>query len=400
MKLWSALAVAASSCALLSCGSSGAMAPVVYGTQPESTGRIYNSPTDVMAQPPARTAAVPVRQTYASSGPVQLAPLTPVASEQLPPAAVYGASYETAPTAPVQLDPAIVTTSDSPSALVSVQPGDTVYAISRRTGVAPQTIIAENNLVAPYALAVGQTLRIPSPQQKIANFNAPQSPQITPIHAVAAVDRMHVVASGDTLYSISRASGVGVSVIAQANNLRPPYTLRTGDRILVRGARGTIAQPIQREAKATPLPDSGEVAELAKTVSYTPPPVGQQKAFDWPVKGAVIGKFGMGSLGRRNDGINIAAPVGTPVRAAADGEVVYRGSELDGYGNLILVKHPNNYVTAYAHNDVMLVKKGDHVEKGQVIAKVGQTGAATEPQLHFEIRQNLKAVDPLAVLDK
>ena len=120
--------------------------------------------------------------------------------------------------------------------------------------------------------------------------------------------------------------------------------------------------------------------------------------FDWPVKGAIIGQYGSGDLGRRNDGVNIAAPVGTPVRSAADGEVVYRGSELDGYGNLLLIKHDDGFVTAYAHNDVMLVRKGQKVRQGQVIAKVGQTGSAPEPQLHFEIRQNLKSVDPLAFL--
>jgi len=116
------------------------------------------------------------------------------------------------------------------------------------------------------------------------------------------------------------------------------------------------------------------------------------------VKGAVIAEFGSAGVGRRNDGVNIAAPVGTPVRAAADGEVVYRGSELDGYGNLLLIKHADGFVTAYAHNDTMLARKGQKVQKGQVIAKVGQTGAVTEPQLHFEIRQNLKSVDPLALL--
>ncbi|MEX0645808.1 MAG: M23 family metallopeptidase, partial [Parvularculaceae bacterium] len=112
----------------------------------------------------------------------------------------------------------------------------------------------------------------------------------------------------------------------------------------------------------------------------------------------IIGQYGAGLMGRRNDGVNIAAPVGTPVRASADGEVVYRGSDLDGYGNLLLIKHGDGFVTAYAHNDAMLVKKGDLVRQGQVIAKVGQTGAATVPQLHFEIRQDLKSVDPLGFL--
>ena len=94
----------------------------------------------------------------------------------------------------------------------------------------------------------------------------------------------------------------------------------------------------------------------------------------------------------------VFAPAGTAVRAAADGEVVYRGAELDGFGNLLLVRHDGGYVTAYAHNDAMLVRKGDRVRQGQVIAKVGQTGAVTSPQLHFEIRRQLEAVDPMAFL--
>ena len=120
--------------------------------------------------------------------------------------------------------------------------------------------------------------------------------------------------------------------------------------------------------------------------------------FEWPLRGAVVSGFGMGELGRRNDGINIAAPAGSAVRAAAPGEVVYRGSELDGFGNLLLIKHEGGYVSAYAHNDAMLVRKGDRVRQGQVIAKVGQTGDVTSPQLHFEIRRELKAVDPTSLL--
>jgi murein DD-endopeptidase MepM/ murein hydrolase activator NlpD len=120
--------------------------------------------------------------------------------------------------------------------------------------------------------------------------------------------------------------------------------------------------------------------------------------FEWPVRGKVIASYGVTDFGRRNDGVNIAAPAGTPVRAAADGEVVYRGSELDGFGNLLLVKHAGGFVTAYAHNEAMLVKKGAKVRQGQVIAKVGQSGAVSSPQLHFEVRRNLKSIDPATLL--
>jgi murein DD-endopeptidase MepM/ murein hydrolase activator NlpD len=202
-----------------------------------------------------------------------------------------------------------------------------------------------------------------------------------------------VVRRGDTLYSVSRSTGASVQAIAQANRLRAPYALQIGDRL-------TIPAGVGAPASTHAAPKSADVEDLARTVSYTPPtPSDPARMFDWPVKGAIISSFGSGDLGRRNDGVNIAAPVGTPVRAAADGEVVYRGSELEGYGNLLLVKHTDGFVTAYAHNDVMLVKKGQKVNQGQVIAKVGKSGAVSEPQLHFEIRQNLKSVDPIGFLD-
>jgi murein DD-endopeptidase MepM/ murein hydrolase activator NlpD len=275
---------------------------------------------------------------------------------------------------------------------VTVLPGDTVYAISRRTGASPQSIIALNSLQAPYTLTVGQTVRVPSnavpPSQ--ASIAAPPAP----VHAVAATrEAAHIVRPGDTLYSISRSTGVGVSDLARANNLRAPYSISIGQALRIPGG---VSVPAQREASAPAA--SGDVADIARTVSYEAPPPKKPALFDWPVQGAIIGSYGLSTAGKRNDGVNIAAPVGTPVRAAADGEVVYRGSELDGYGNLILIKHEDGFVTAYAHNDAMLVKKGDRVRQGQVIAKVGQTGSASEPQLHFEIRQNLKAVDPVALL--
>jgi murein DD-endopeptidase MepM/ murein hydrolase activator NlpD len=380
--------IAVSASALAACGSHDDPAPLVYGTQPASTGRIYNSQADYYRynQPAQQAYAAPTYQPVYSApsyAPTRPAPLTPVTStvyqSELPPVSTYIAAAE-----PM---------GDADGDWITVQPGDTVYAIARRTGSTPQAIIAENHLRPPYGVNVGETLRIPDRQQKIANdFSAPAPP---PMMKVVARDRMHTVRSGDTLYSISRSSGASVQAIAQANRLRPPYRLQVGEQILIPGAREeVIGGKVQREARAE------DVGEIARNISYTQPTAKPERFFEWPVKGAIIGEYGAGVMGRRNDGVNIAAPVGTPVRSAADGEVVYRGSELDGYGNLILIKHSDNFVTAYAHNDVMLVRKGDIVRQGQVIAKVGKTGAATEPQLHFEIRQNLKSVDPLAFLNE
>lgn len=404
--------------ALLSaCGASSNSAPIVYGTNPGATARVYNSPADVyLAQQaqPQKVSQNDVPQasydTYAggdragiratpNSRPVSLTPVTQSAYQEpsYQPAAYEQPAYvaETAPVnAPAQSYQAAFAQPRSQNlsdGAVTVRPGDTVYAIARRTGVSPQGIIAQNRLAPPYSLKIGQVLYVNGAPAKIDNRQAAYQPSARTISA-SAPSRVadHIVRQGDTLYSISRASGLSVSAIAQANNLYPPYQLSVGDRLTLPGA-GSFA--------AAPAPTA---RALTREVSYSAPAPAKPRAsvFAWPVKGAIIGNYGAGVLGQRNDGINIAAPVGTPVRAAADGEVVYRGSELDGYGNLLLIKHSDNFVTAYAHNDVMLVRKGQKVRQGQVVAKVGQTGSAPEPQLHFEIRQNLKAVDPLALLDR
>lgn len=136
----------------------------------------------------------------------------------------------------------------------------------------------------------------------------------------------------------------------------------------------------------------------ARPAAYSPVPRESAPAGDmrfvWPVNGTVISTFGSGLNGERNDGINIAAPSGTPIHAAASGTVTYAGNELKGYGNLLLIKHADGYVTAYAHADRLLVSRGDFVAKGQVIGYAGTTGDVTSPQLHFEIRNGVTPVNP------
>ncbi len=376
--------------ATAACGSSN-RAPVVYGTQPyQQASRIYNSPGEATAPraPYSRYGATPVygASTYSpaldgivlepaiATGP---APLTPVAEtwREDRRASAYQPTY----IAQNEIDP-YQPAAELPGQ-VTVLPGDTVYAIARRTGAAPQAIITLNRLSPPYGLEVGETIRVP------ANSVPPSRAAATPA-SVAPRDSAHVVRAGETLYSIARATGAPVDAIARGNSLGAPYSLRVGQTLRIPGASTSVAA-------ATP---GADVGDLARNVSYGTATARPGALFDWPVQGRMIGAYGLSDAGKRNDGVNIAAPVGTPVRAAGDGEVVYRGSELDGYGNLLLIKHEDGFVTAYAHNDAMLVKKGDRVRKGQVIAKVGQTGSAGEPQLHFEIRQNLKAIDPVALM--
>ena len=120
----------------------------------------------------------------------------------------------------------------------------------------------------------------------------------------------------------------------------------------------------------------------------------------WPLRGRLISNFGAKAKGLHNDGINIAAPLGAPVRAAKEGVVAYAGNELRGFGNLLLIKHANGWVTAYAHAGKVLVKRGDKVGKGQIVARVGKTGAVTRPQLHFEMRRGKRPVNPKRYLRK
>ncbi len=280
-----------------------------------------------------------------------------------------------------------VAAAGAPGAVV-VGAGDTVYALSRRHGVFVRAIIDANRLRPPYHLRVGQRVVLPR-------------------------GREHVVRGGETLYGISRLNGVGVYEMARANGLKPPYTIRAGQRLRLPGSAGTAARETPPGAKAAPGPrpatrkkpavHAAMPALLPKTpkapAAVPKPPPRSGRGFLWPLKGRVLSTFGAKARGLRNDGINIAAPRGTPVRAAENGVVAYAGNELRGFGNLLLIKHAGGWVSAYAHNQTLLVKRGDKVRKRQVIAKVGSTGNVSDPQLHFELRRGRRAVDPRKYLD-
>jgi murein DD-endopeptidase MepM/ murein hydrolase activator NlpD len=207
-----------------------------------------------------------------------------------------------------------------------------------------------------------------------------------------------------------------VMMLAKANNIPPNTMVKVGERIVIPGVRGPAAAPAAAVAPAAPraeapaataaLPNS---QKALVTTPSTPPaqetpvkaaePVGGGAGFRWPVRGRVIAGFGPKSNGLQNDGINLAVPEGTPVKASEDGVVAYAGNELKGYGNLVLVRHSNGFVTAYAHASELMVKRGETVKRGQVIAKSGQTGSVTAPQLHFEIRKGATPVDPAQYLN-
>lgn len=160
------------------------------------------------------------------------------------------------------------------------------------------------------------------------------------------------------------------------------------------GAEPNVSIPDFPDATSKPSAAGTQVA----AVTPSAPIATGNGQFGWPVQGKIISKYGATADGLRNDGINISAPSGSPVVAAADGVVAYAGNELRGFGNMILIRHADGWVTAYAHNDSLAVKKGDSVKRGQIIARVGQTGNVTAPQLHFEIRKGTSAQDPMKYL--
>ena len=182
-----------------------------------------------------------------------------------------------------------------------------------------------------------------------------------------------------------------------------PLAQQPGKPAPVQQAQQPQQQQQQQKIAAAPAtstarsitPAADNPAPDAKTVTNTAMPT-----FRWPVRGRVISGYGPKTTGTQNDGINVAVPEGTPIKAAEDGVVAYAGNELKSYGNLVLIRHSNGYVTAYAHASEITVKRDEPIKRGQVIGKSGQTGNVTSPQLHFEIRKGSSPVDPMPYLDK
>ena len=232
---------------------------------------------------------------------------------------------------------------------------------------------------------------------------------------MAAPASVHIVNPGETLASIARHNHITVAELAQANNINASAKLKLGSRLNVPSkaiaAAPAPAAPVGMVATApavatVPAANTKIAAAVpqqsARLAQANPPPeeveppaakpgeaTGALPTFRWPVRGKVITGYGAKTNGKSNDGINLAVPEGTPVKAAEDGVVAYSGNELKGYGNLVLVRHSNGYVTAYAHASELMVKRGDTIKRGQIIAKSGQSGEVGSPQLHFEIRKGL-----------
>ena len=236
-----------------------------------------------------------------------------------------------------------------------------------------------------------------------------------PRYSARGADRTssaHVVARGDTVYSIARRYGVGPRDLARHNNLPSSNLIVPGQVLFIPGRSQSTAtvtiDPPTRQPQAKPaqianagpvrMPENTAAPRAAATPATLPeaamPPPLASGGFLWPTKGKIISRFGSKGGGLQNDGINIAAPRGSIVVAAQSGTIIYAGTEVGGFGRLLLIKHDDGWTTAYAHNDELLVKRGDKVARGEAIARVGSSGNVDEPQLHFELRRNTKAINP------
>jgi murein DD-endopeptidase MepM/ murein hydrolase activator NlpD len=308
---------------------------------------------------------------------------------------------------------------------ITIRPGETLEVVSREHGVPVSAIMQANNIANASDVYAGERLVIPryrspvaAPQTRTAAASPPLAPPVAaPRSALVAPSGVHVVAAGETLNSIARLYRKPVMVIAKANRLPLDARVKAGDRLVIpemKEASRTVPVPPRAEPSATPSTGSLAMAEPPHSVRIAEPvpetstqqdstktaePAGNLPSFRWPVRGRVIAAFGPKPNGLQNDGINLAVPEGTPVKAAEDGVVAYAGNELKGYGNLVLLRHANGFVTAYANASDILVKRGEAVKRGQVIAHSGQTGNVTSPQLHFEIRKGATPVDPAQYLN-
>jgi murein DD-endopeptidase MepM/ murein hydrolase activator NlpD len=286
------------------------------------------------------------------------------------------------------------TTRLHPAALSSgqhvVRRGETLATIARRYGTGTSPLASANGLRSPYRLEVGQTLLVPA---QMGNYR---------------------VKAGENLYAIANRYRVDMYELAKLNNLPRPYTLAAGQTLRIPGlpaepARRVYAQngytPARVAPPSPPAPRSqlnrfwpwgrsNNTPSTTQVSSNIPLPPRSSNRFSWPVLGRVTGGFGSYADGQQNDGINIAAPEGTPVRAAENGVVVYANDTIRGYGNMVLIKHSGGWITTYAHNRSLDVRQGQRVNRGQVIARSGARG-----HVHFEVRQGKRPVNPLSHLE-
>jgi murein DD-endopeptidase MepM/ murein hydrolase activator NlpD len=335
------------------------------------------------------------------------------------------------------------------SGIYQVVAGDTLYGIARRFDLSVEALRARNGLATDAGLVAGQPLRIYRAQTSAARPTTP--PSLDPADEAVG---LHAVAPGETLYAIARRYGVTVESLAQHNALTVPFTLTIGQRLRLPnpptsaasatraiGAVTSASQPpptrpyqeaMQERAAASPSPPDAQFAAAAgrdralgsedaapgqsQVLTYassleiptnasermlldTPPPPRSSNQFLWPTRGRILAAYGAQEDGMRNDGINIAVDLGTEIKAADAGLVSYVGRGVRGFGLLILLTHEDDWTTVYANTTESYVQVGQQVEAGTRIAAIREPlSSEHRPQLHFEVRLNGRAVDPLRYL--
>jgi len=412
-----------------------------FASQPEATGSV-RPPAAERREPPQyarpQASSAPQFQSQALPPPAAVAPPAYPASS----GGVSGGGRGISSYAPPSRSPIETTATVPPRSVAAARPSapngstiivgtsDTLDGLAKRYNVSPAAILQANGYKGPRVLSPGQQLIIPK-HTAVAGAAPSLAPAASrPVAAAAGPSSVHVVNRGDTLISIARRNSVPVNELAKANNLDQTARLSLGMKLTVPGSKSaaavppaqpavvaapaqpvaTVAAPATKMASAGGPPQAARLASATTNVVEEKPAVEQASVkpseatgalptFRWPVRGKVITSYGSKTNGKSNDGINLAVPEGTPVKAAEDGVVAYSGNELKGYGNLVLVRHSNGYVTAYAHASELLVKRGDTIKRGQIIAKSGQSGEVGSPQLHFEIRKGSSPVDPLQFLN-
>lgn len=323
---------------------------------------------------------------------------------------------------------------------VTVRSGETLYNISRRYGVPVSAIMKANSISNGDAVSAGSRILIPTYQySSAAPVSAPdnnpvtrasrasrgfqgqaqgtltvprtrsqnlaaQQPEQQPVaqnSAVASNPFHYIVQKGDTLSGIAQRNGLSMAALKTANNMNTDV-VRLGQRLTIPGSDTVVTGSIPKSSGTVAgiksikrKPDNTVVVVKQNSTGEKQVTASAGAQFRWPAQGRVISNFGDRVAGGANDGIDISVPVGTPVKASETGTVIYSGSELEDFGNLILLSHAGGWVSAYAHASTTLVRRGQKVSRGQVIAKSGRSGNATVPKLHFELRKNSNPVNPL-----
>jgi murein DD-endopeptidase MepM/ murein hydrolase activator NlpD len=266
-----------------------------------------------------------------------------------------------------------------------IRSGDSIATVSARYQVKQDDVVAINELRNRDTRLTGKTIRVPA-------YGRAREARAEPSRGGAR--KTANAARGSTREKGEDKNKRGIAV----RQLAPPDAKGKSGSQNAKGEAPPRNKTAQNDAGAKKPPPKQTSWWDTLSPAETPASSGGGKKFLWPVSGNVISSFGQAGGGARNDGINILAPRGTPVRSADAGTVTYVGNELKGYGNLVLIRHDNGYVTAYAHSDTVTVSRGDRVQRGQIIAYAGATGDVNQPQVHFELRLNTKPVDPVPYL--